>query len=218
MSSNSKVQILNHPLVIHKLSVLRNKETSPKEVRELLKELSLLLALESTRDLPLISKGEQLSPVGSYEGFKIGQNVGLFPILRAGLGLMDGFLSMVPTAKTHHLGLYREKSTFLPVEYYNKLPSTCAIEAGFVLDPMIATAGTAIASVSILKDWGLKNIKFCCVVASRVGLDSLIAAHPDIEIYVYEIFCAVDEVLTSGKYIVPGLGDAGDRIFNTFHE
>ncbi|KAL3897355.1 MAG: hypothetical protein SGCHY_003469 [Lobulomycetales sp.] len=216
MIEHSKVQILEHPLVREKLSKLRNVETSSSEFRQTLEQLSGLLAIEASRDLTVSTGGVMLkSPLQvGYPEEKIQESVALFPILRAGLGLIPGFQAMFPVdAKTYHIGLYREKSTFLPVEYYNKLPGVCATDVGFVLDPMIATAGTAIAAVSILKDWGLKNIKFCAVVASRTGLDALVKKHPDIEIFV----CAVDEVLDEGKYIVPGLGDAGDRIFGTKH-
>ncbi|KAJ3092425.1 hypothetical protein HK102_007436 [Quaeritorhiza haematococci] len=201
------VTVVNHPLIAHKLSLLRDARTKSKQFRELLDEVGLILAVESSKGLDLIETQQLESPVATYQGVQLKDKIALFPILRAGLGLVDSYLRLIPTARVHHLGLYREKATFLPVEYYNKLPSECTVDMGIVLDPMIATAGTAIAAINILKDWGLKRIQFVGVVASREGLDSLRAAHPDIEI----IVAVIDEFLTDNKYIVPGLGDAGDR-------
>ncbi|RKO88405.1 uracil phosphoribosyltransferase-domain-containing protein [Blyttiomyces helicus] len=205
-STSSKIRILNHPLVLHKLSLLRDKRIKSAQFRSLLNELSLLLAMRASQSL-------LESPIAPYQGVKLRDEIALFPIMRAGDGLVDGMLTMVPSARVHHLGLYREKSTLLPVEYYNKLPAECTVDVGFVLDPMVATSGTAVAAVNILKDWGLKRIKFCAVIASRAGIEALTAAHPDIDIYV----CAIDDVLDERGYIIPGLGDAGDRLFKTAH-
>lgn len=149
--------------------------------------------------------------MGAYQGIRVKDHLGVFPILRAGLGMVEAVMELLPTARIHHLGLYREKSTLLPVEYYNKLPPTCSVDLGFVLDPMVATAGTAIATVNILKDWGLKRIKFMCVLASRDGLEALKTAHPDISIYC----CQIDDELSDEGYVIPGLGDAGDRYNST---
>ncbi|KAI3658414.1 hypothetical protein MP638_007516 [Amoeboaphelidium occidentale] len=177
-------------------------------------EISLLLGTWATSDLDLRETKTLQSPMGPFKGLTINDRIGLFPILRAGLGMVDAFLTLLPTSRVHHLGLYREKTTLLPVEYYNKLPASCEVDMGIVLDPMVATAGTAIATVNILKDWGLKRIKFVCVLASREGLKAIQDAHPDISIYC----AAVDDELNDEGYVIPGLGDAGDRQFNTFHD
>jgi uracil phosphoribosyltransferase len=216
---NLKVQILQHPLVKEKLSNLRDKNTSSTQFRSTLSALSSLLAMvhlrrhnqkEASRDLTIVNAGLRTSPMCEYDSEAVKERVAIFPILRAGLGIPFDSIT-IRTCRwvsfnvsrglqntphwplylyTHSYILDREKATFTPVEYYNKLPSVCTTDVGYVLDPMIATAGTAIAAVSILKDWGLKNIKFCAVVASRTGLDALVEAHPDIDIFV----CAVDEV------------------------
>ncbi|KAJ3050904.1 hypothetical protein HK097_008115 [Rhizophlyctis rosea] len=209
-----KVRIVSHPLALHKLSILRDKRVKSRQFREVLDEMALLLAMRSTQGLEVTTTQTLESPISTYQGVKLKDRIAVFPILRAGQGLVDGFLQMLPTARVLHLGLYREKSTLLPVEYFNKLPSECTIDLGYVLDPMIATAGTAIAAVNILKDWGLKRIKFIAIVASREGIESLAKAHPDIDIYVV----AVDNELSKVGYIVPGLGDAGDRLYKTHHE
>ncbi|KAI9208446.1 uracil phosphoribosyltransferase-domain-containing protein [Polychytrium aggregatum] len=213
-SLSAKVALVNHPVFLHKLSLIRKAETDTAQFRQLIHEAGLLLAMQATSDLDLIRTTQQRSPIDYYQGVEIKDNVGLFPILRAGLGLVDAFRVMVPEARVHHLGLYREKSTLLPVEYYNKLPSKCTTQIGIVLDPIIATAGTAIAAINILKDWGLTKIKFVAVLGSRPGISALQQAHPDIQIIVGEI----DDGLSEDGYIIPGLGDAGDRLFGTVHE
>lgn len=207
-NSVDQVTVLHHPLVYHKMSLLRDSRVRPKQFRELVRELTQLIGIKACEklDLEVISK-ELHSPVGSFTGYQLKGSIGVFPILRAGQGMVDPFLSLIPNARVHHLGLYREKATLLPVEYYNKLPAVCSIDTGFVVDPMIATAGTAIAAVNILKDWGLKKIIFVCILASKHGLEILLQTHPDIEVYA----CAVDDKLTDQGYIFPGLGDAGDR-------
>eukprot|EP00842_Homolaphlyctis_polyrhiza_P006464 jgi/Hompol1/6819/HPOL_001134-RA len=209
------VHLISHPLVSHKMSLLRDYRVRPKQFRELVNELTLLLGTMATADLELAATARPMqSPVGEYTGLQIKDSIGVFPILRAGQGMVDGFLSLIPSAHVHHLGLYREKATLLPVEYYNKLPAACQISIGFIVDPMIATAGTAIAAVNILKDWGLRRIKLVSILASMPGLNALTAAHPDIEVYV----AAVDTELNEHGYIIPGLGDAGDRLFKTFYD
>nr|KAJ3406632.1 hypothetical protein HK105_003503 [Polyrhizophydium stewartii] len=196
------------------MSLLRDQRVLPKQFRELVNELTLLVGTLATADMDLITTKTLSSPVGTFQGVKLRDTVGIFPILRAGQGMVDGMLELLPSARVHHLGLYREKSTLLPVEYYNKLPAQCQIDLGFVVDPMIATAGTAVAAVNMLKDWGLRRIKFVSVLASLSGLETLLAAHPDIEVFV----AAVDAELNEHGYIVPGVGDAGDRLFKTFHD
>ncbi len=208
------VHIVEHPVIALKLSHLRNKDISARSFRSLVSDIATILAVHATTDLPVHqSQIVAHSPIASYNPIVLSSNIGLFPILRAGIGMTDAMLNVLPEAVVHHIGIYREKSTFLPVEYYNKLPTNCQVDIGFVLDPMIATAGTAIAAVNILKDWGLKNIKFLAILTSASGLHALKTAHPDISIYV----AAVDEELTAKKYIVPGFGDVGDRLFSTHH-
>ncbi|KAJ3316642.1 hypothetical protein HDU76_001645 [Blyttiomyces sp. JEL0837] len=202
-----------HPLVAHKISLLRDARVKPKQFRELVNELGLLLGVQATADLDLIETKTLESPVGTFQGVKLKDKIALFPIMRAGLGLVDAFLSLLPAARVHHLGLYREKSTLLPVEYYNKLPAQCTVDVGIVLDPMIATGGTAVAAVNMLKDWGLQKIKFVALVGSSHGVETLRAAHPDVDIVVG----AIDETLNEFGYIIPGCGDAGDRLFKSFH-
>ncbi|KAJ1550951.1 hypothetical protein HK096_004031, partial [Nowakowskiella sp. JEL0078] len=204
------VTVVDHPLVAHKLSLLRDVRVKPKQFRELVNELCLLIGFEATRGLDLIETKILDSPVNSYQGVTIKDKIGIFPILRAGLGLVDAFLTLVPSARVHHLGIYRDKSTLLPVEYYNKLPAVCTLDTGILLDPMIATAGTALAAVGILKDWGLKleNIKLIAIMASLDGVLAVAKEFPEVQIYV----ACVDQNLTDKGYIDPGLGDAGDRL------
>ena len=205
----AKLSISNHPLVQHKLSLLRDRNISQKEFRELCYEIGILLGTEATRDLLLVPSVPLEHPI-RIETVKIAEKIALVPILRAGLGLVDALLHLLPIADVLHLGLYRDKNTLKPVEYYNKLPDTCQVDQCIILDPMLATAGTAIAAVSILKDWGVKNIKLVSLVASRSGIQALEKAHPDVSVFV----AAVDSELSQSGYIVPGLGDAGDRLFN----
>ncbi|KAI8848090.1 uracil phosphoribosyltransferase-domain-containing protein [Chytridium lagenaria] len=208
------VQAQSHPLLAQKISLLRDSRVRPKQFRELVSEIGFLLGVFATSDFDLIETKELQTPVASFQGVKLKDKIGLFPIMRAGLGLVDPFLSLMPSARVHHLGLYREKSTLLPVEYYNKLPAQCALDVGIIIDPMIATGGTAVAAVNMLKDWGLKKIKFVAIIGSELGVRTLQEAHPDVEI----IVGAIDEVLNDHGYIVPGCGDAGDRLFKTFHD
>ncbi|MBE7021051.1 MAG: uracil phosphoribosyltransferase [Ruminococcaceae bacterium] len=206
-----KVTVMDHPLFIHKMSLLRDKKTSSKEFRELVKEVSMLICYETTRDLPL-KEIEIETPICTTKTKVIsGKALALVPILRAGLGMVDGMLSLIPAAKVGHIGLYRDPETFKPVEYYCKLPNNIELRDVIVLDPMLATGGSAIDAINLLKDKGCTNIKFVCLCAAPEGIEALSKAHPDVDIY-----CgAVDEKLNDHMYIVPGLGDAGDRIFGT---
>lgn len=207
----SKVFIMNHPLIQHKVSRLRSVETGSKEFRELVKEVSQLICFEATRELPL-EDYEIETPMGHAVGKRIaGKNLSIVPILRAGLGMVDGMLDLVPTAKVGHIGLYRDPETLQPVEYYCKLPQDINERNLFVLDPMLATGGSAVAAVQFIKDKGAKSISFLCLLAAPEGLQKLQEAHPDVDIYV----AVLDEKLNDHGYIVPGLGDAGDRLFGT---
>lgn len=207
----SKIVILEHPLVIHKVSILRDVNTGKKEFREIVKELSQFMCFEATKDLPL-EDYEVTTPITKMTAKRIaGKNLSIIPILRAGLGMVDGMLDLIPTAKVGHIGLYRDPETLMPVEYYCKLPHEIEQRDIFVLDPMLATGGSAISAISFLKDKGCKNINFLCILAAPEGVKNLQKNHPDINIYV----CAIDEKLNDHGYIVPGLGDAGDRLFGT---
>ena len=207
----SKVFIMDHPLIQHKVSRLRCIDTGSKEFRELVSEISQLMCFEATRDLPL-EDYELETPIGKATGKRIaGKNLSIVPILRAGLGMVDGMLDLVPTAKVGHIGLYRDPETLQPVEYYCKLPQDIQERDLFVLDPMLATGGSAVAAVQFIKDKGAKNINFLCLIAAPEGLKCLQEAHPDVNIYV----ACLDEKLNDHGYIVPGLGDAGDRLFGT---
>ncbi|MGL4736704.1 MAG: uracil phosphoribosyltransferase [Cellulosilyticaceae bacterium] len=207
----SKVFIMDHPLIQHKVSRLRSVDTGSKEFRELVREISQFMCFEATRDLPL-EDYEVETPIGPAVGKRIaGKNMSIIPILRAGLGMVDGMLDLVPTAKVGHIGLYRDPETLQPVEYYCKLPQDIAERDLFVLDPMLATGGSAVAAVQFIKDKGAKNINFLCLIAAPEGIKKLQEAHPDVQIYV----ACLDEKLNDHGYIVPGLGDAGDRLFGT---
>lgn len=207
----SKIVILDHPLVIHKVSILRDINTGKKEFREIVKELSQFMCFEATKNLPL-EDYEVTTPITKMTAKRIsGKNLSIIPILRAGLGMVDGMLDLIPTAKVGHIGLYRDPETLMPVEYYCKLPHEIETRDIFVLDPMLATGGSAISAISFLKDKGCKNINFLCILAAPEGIENLQKTHPDINIYV----CAIDEQLNDHGYIVPGLGDAGDRLFGT---
>ncbi|OZJ05553.1 hypothetical protein BZG36_01697 [Bifiguratus adelaidae] len=207
------VHVSGHPVVAAKLSLLRNKDTSSKEVRGLVHELGLLLAYEATADLPLRRDKELMSPLSRYTSDVIKKRVALVPVLRSGLSLVESLLSFLPDSRVLHLGLYREKMTLEPVEYYNKLPQEPNVDVCFILDPMIATGGTAIAVVNMLKDWGIPghSIKFIAICASREGVQHLSSMHSDIHLYT----AAIDDVLDSHGYILPGLGDCGDRLYDT---
>ena len=203
--------ILDHPLVQHKVSLLRNKATGTKEFKELVSELATLLCYEATRDLPL-EEVEIETPIAvAHTNVLSGRKLALVPILRAGLGMVDGMLTLLPAAKVGHIGLYRNEETLEPVEYYCKLPKDIAERDVFVLDPMLATGGSAIDAMGQIKKRGAKHIKFIGLIAAPEGLKALHEAHPDVDIYV----AAQDEKLNENGYIIPGLGDAGDRIFGT---
>lgn len=199
-----------HPLVKHKLTKLRNKETAPKKFRELIREISMLLAYEATQDLALKSITVE-SPMGVAEGHLLQEQIGLIPILRAGLGMVEGVWEMMPGSEVWHIGLFRDERTLKPVQYYNKLPVSPTVQLCLVLDPMLATGGSAIATVNILKEWGAQRIKYMGIIAAPEGINALHSAHPDVDIYV----AAIDERLNDIGYIIPGLGDAGDRQFGT---
>jgi len=207
----AKVHVMDHPLIQHKLTYLRDIKTGAKEFRELAKEMSTLIAYEATRDIPL-EDIEIETPICKTTGKIIaGRKVGIVPILRAGLGMVDGFLTLIPAAKVGHIGLYRDPETLEPVEYYCKMPADVTERDLIVVDPMLATGGSAIAAIGFIKDKGVHNIKLCCLIAAPEGIKAVTEAHPDVDIYV----AAVDEKLNDHAYIVPGLGDAGDRLFGT---
>ena len=211
MSQTFEPQILNHPLIQHKISLMRKKETGSKDFRELVAEIATLMCYEATRDLPL-KEVEIETPVAIAKTKVIsGRKLAFVPILRAGLGMVEGMLSLVPAAKVGHIGLYRDPDTFVPHEYYCKLPSDISKREVIVLDPMLATGGSAIDAIKLLKDKGVNQIKFLCIIAAPEGLNALVEAHPDVQVYA----ASLDEKLNEHKYIVPGLGDAGDRIFGT---
>ena len=205
------VKIVNHPLVQHKLTLIRDKNTGPKEFRELLEEVAMLMAYEITRDLPLTDIEVQ-TPVGPCRGQTLaGKKLGVVPILRAGLGMLNGVLKLIPAAKVGHVGVYRDPETLHPVEYYCKMPTDVAERDFIIVDPMLATGGSSVAAIDMLKKRGATHIKLMCLVAAPEGVSLVNKEHPDVEIYV----AAVDEYLNDHGYIVPGLGDAGDRIFGT---
>jgi uracil phosphoribosyltransferase len=199
-----------HPLVKHKLTLLRKSSTEPKKFRELVRELAMLLCYEATAELGLKAITVE-SPMGTAAGSELVDTIGLSPILRAGLGMVEGIWEMMPGAEVWHIGLFRDERTLKPVSYYNKLPTSPTIEVCLVLDPMLATGGSAVATVNILKNWGARRIKFVGLLAAPEGIENLQSAHPDVPIHVAQI----DERLNEIGYIVPGLGDAGDRQFGT---
>ncbi|MBO4323347.1 MAG: uracil phosphoribosyltransferase [Clostridia bacterium] len=207
----SNLHLLNHPLIQHKVSMMRQKETSTKDFRALANEISLLMAYEVTRDLPL-EDAEIETPICKTKAkFIAGRSIGVVPILRAGLGMVDGILTLVPNAKIGHIGLYRDPRTHKPVEYYCKLPKDAEKRTLIVVDPMLATGGSAVAAIQFIKDRGCKDIKLMNLIAAPEGVKAVMDAHPDVDIYV----AALDEKLNENAYIVPGLGDAGDRLFGT---
>ena len=208
---NEKVHIMNHPLVAHKLTIMRDENTSVKDFRELVSEIGMLITYEATRDLPLTTKHIK-TPICEMDAPTLaGKKFVVVPILRAGLGLVDGVLRMVPSARVGHIGMYRNEETLEPVEYYCKLPNDINEREVFVLDPMLATGGSATAAIQMLKDKGVKHIHFMCIIAAPEGVKKMQECHPDVDMYIG----ALDEQLNSHGYIVPGLGDAGDRIFGT---
>lgn len=207
----STLHVIDHPLIVHKLSIMRDKDTGTKDFRQLLNEIALLMGYEITRDLPL-EDYEIETPIQKMTARRIaGRNLSIIPILRAGLGMVDGLLELVPTAKVGHIGLYRDHETHKPVEYYCKLPSDIEERMVILVDPMLATGGSAVDALRMLKDKGCTNIKFMCLVAAPEGVAAVKEAHPDVDIYT----ASLDERLNENAYIVPGLGDAGDRIFGT---
>jgi len=199
-----------HPLVKHKLTLLRNIATEPKKFRELIGELAMLLAYEATADLALADKSVT-TPMGLAPGAQLAEKIGLVPILRAGLGMVEGIWSMMPSAEVWHIGLYRDERTLRPVSYYNNLPVSPTVDACLILAPMLATGGSAVATCDVLKKWGAQRIKFVGLIAAPEGLAKLTAAHPNVPVHI----AAIDERLNEIGYIVPGLGDAGDRQFGT---
>ncbi len=207
----AKLMIMDHPLIQHKMSIIRDKNTGPKEFRELVKEISMLLAYEVTRSLKLVDTSIETPICDMNTKVLPGMKQAIVPILRAGLGMVDGFLSLLPTARVGHVGLYRDPETLKPVEYYCKLPNDIEKRDVYVLDPMLATGGSAISAIKFLKDRGAVNIKFVCLIGCPEGVSALQNAHPDVDIYV----AGMDEKLNDHAYIVPGLGDAGDRLFGT---
>ncbi len=206
-----KVYEMDHPLIQHKLTLIRDESTGAKEFRELVREVSMLLAYEVTRDLPL-EEVDVKTPVTTAKAKVIaGRKLAIVPILRAGLGMVDGFLSLLPAAKVGHIGLYRDPETLEPVEYYCKLPSDVKERELIVVDPMLATGGSANAAIDFIKERGAEQIKLVCLIACPEGIEAVTKAHPDVDIYV----AGIDEKLNDHAYIVPGLGDAGDRLFGT---
>ncbi len=206
----SQVFVSTHPLVAHKLTKLRSINTEPKKFRELVREIAGLLAYEATADL-MITKMDVQTPLGTAPGAELKEKIGLVPILRAGLGMVEGIWELMPSAEVWHIGLYRDEKTLKPVQYYNKLPTEPRVSVCLILDPMLATGGSAVATVDILKNWGVKRIKFVGVIGAPEGIALMQEHHPDVPIHLG----AVDERLNEHGYIVPGLGDAGDRQFGT---
>lgn len=207
----SKVTVMDHPLIQHKIGLIRRVETGTKDFRDTISEIAMLITYEATRNLSL-QDVEIETPICKTTVKELsGKKMAIIPILRAGLGMVDGVLTMIPSAKVGHIGLYRDPETHLPVEYYCKLPADCDKREVFVVDPMLATGGSAAAAIQMLKDKGCKKIHFMCIIAAPEGIKCLQEAHPDVDIYVG----TVDEKLNDHAYIVPGLGDAGDRIFGT---
>ena len=207
----SKVIGIDHPLVQHKLSILRDRETGTKEFRELVEELAILLAYEVTRDLPLKETTVETPVATARVKTLAGKKLGVVPILRAGLGMVDGITRLLPAAKVGHIGLYRDPATLRPVDYYCKLPSDISERDIIIVDPMLATGGSAVAAINAIKRHGCRNIKLVCLIAAPEGIEAVRKEHDDVDIYL----ACVDEYLNDHGYIVPGLGDAGDRLFGT---
>ena len=206
-----KIMIADHPLIQHKLSILRDKNTASKEFRTLVSEIAMLLCYEATRDLPLEDVDVETPVAIATAKHLAGKKLAVVPILRAGLGMVDGVTALIPSARIGHIGLYRDPDTLMPVEYYCKLPQDIEQREVIVVDPMLATGGSAIDAISQIKKRDPKNIKFMCTIAAPEGLEALAKAHPDVDIYC----AALDDHLNDHGYIIPGLGDAGDRIFGT---
>lgn len=207
----ANVFIMDHPLIQHKIGLIRRKETGTKDFRQTISEIAMLICYEATRDLKL-GEVEIETPICKTTVKELrGKKMAIVPILRAGLGMVDGMLDLIPAAKVGHIGLYRDPETLKPVEYYCKLPADCADREVFVVDPMLATGGSSVAAIRMLKEKGCRNIHFMCIIAAPEGIEAMKQAHPDVDVYVG----AMDERLNDHGYIVPGLGDAGDRIFGT---
>lgn len=207
----SKIQVMDHPLIRHKITYIRQEKVGSKEFREIVSEIAALMCYEASRDLKL-EKVKIRTPICETYGEELsGKKPAVVPILRAGLGMVDGILKMIPAAKVGHIGLYRDPETYEPVEYYCKLPADCNEREVFVVDPMLATGGSSAAAIQMLKDKGVKYIRFLCIIAAPEGVERMKAEHPDVDLYIG----ALDDHLNEHKYIVPGLGDAGDRIFGT---
>lgn len=207
----AKVVVMDHPLIQHKIGLIRKKETGTKDFRQTISEIAMLICYEATRELKL-DDVEIETPICKTTAKELkGKKMAIVPILRAGLGMVDGVLQLIPAAKIGHIGLYRDPETLNPVEYYCKLPADCAEREVFVVDPMLATGGSSVAAIQMLKDKGCKNIHFMCIIAAPEGVAKMKECHPDVDMYIG----ALDEKLNDHGYIVPGLGDAGDRIFGT---
>lgn len=206
-----KVYVFDHPLIQHKLTYIRRTDTGTKQFRELVEEVAMLMAYEATRDLPLEDTTIQTPVATTQTKVLAGKKLGIVPILRAGLGMVDGILNLIPSAKVGHIGLYRDPETLQPVEYYCKLPTDLEERDLITVDPMLATGGSAVAAITFMKQRGAKNIKLMCLIAAPEGIEAVQQAHPDVDIYV----AAVDECLNDHGYITPGLGDAGDRLYGT---
>ncbi|MEJ2599295.1 MAG: uracil phosphoribosyltransferase [Anaerolineales bacterium] len=206
----SNVHASSHPLVAHKLTKLRDRATEPKKFRELVREIAGLLTYEATADL-LVEPHVVDTPLAKHQGVELKEKIGLVPILRAGLGMVEGVWELMPTAEVWHIGLYRDERTLKPVEYYNKLPIEPTVSVCLILDPMLATGGSAVATVNVLKRWGVKKIKFVGIIGAPEGIANMQSNHPEVPIHL----AAIDERLNEHGYILPGLGDAGDRQFGT---
>ena len=207
----SKVQIMDHPLIQHKITYIRREEVGSKEFREIVGEIAALMCYEATRDLK-VKDVKIKTPICEMVGKELsGKKLAVVPILRAGIGMVDGILNMIPAAKVGHIGLYRDPDTFEPVEYFCKLPADCDEREVVEVDPMLATGGSSVAAIQMLKDKGVKHIRFLCIIAAPEGVERMTREHPDVDLYIG----ALDDHLNEHKYIVPGLGDAGDRIFGT---
>ena len=207
----ANTMIMDHPLIQHKIGLIRRKDTGTKDFRQTISEIAMLICYEATRELKL-GDVEIETPICKTMAKELqGKKMAIVPILRAGLGMVDGMLTLIPAAKVGHIGLYRDPETLMPVEYYCKLPADCAEREVFVVDPMLATGGSSVAAIRMLKENGCRNIRFMCIIAAPEGIEAMHREHPDVDIYVG----ALDEKLNDHGYIVPGLGDAGDRIFGT---
>ena len=207
----ANLHIIDHPLVQHKITLLRDKNTGTKEFRELVSEIAMFICYEATRDLPL-KEIEMETPLAVAKAKIIsGRKLAFIPILRAGLGMIDGVTTLVPAAKIGHIGIFRDPDTHIPIKYYSKMPEDIAERDAIIVDPMLATGNSAVAAITELKSLGVKNIKFMCIICSPEGVEAINSTHPDVEIYAG----VMDQGLNEDKYIVPGIGDAGDRIFGT---